>query len=625
VRGLVAAAVAWLMACALVPPGADAAWNQPSGSSLNVSTASDAANPSIANLGGVPYVGWAEGNPAQAYVKRLDGSSWSIVGSGSLNISPSRSALDVNVASVGGTPYVAWSETNGTAYQLYVKRLDGSAWVSVGSGSLNVNASQNAFIPEVADVGGTPYVVWEESNGAGLQIYVKRFDGNSWVGVGGGSLNIDPTKNANTTPSITTVGGAAYVAWSEYNGAMIGQVHVKRFDGSSWVSVGSSSLNVDATKNAFRPSISNVGGVPYIAWDESNGTAAQIYVKRFDGSSWVMVGSGALNIDTTKDAIVPNLVSVGGNPLVGWQEQSGGVSRLYVKRFDGTGWNLVGGTLNVNPSNNAYFFSDPEIVDVGDVPYAVWQESDGTHTQIRLKRLEPDIMSESAVPTANAATLSAQINDFHVPLPIGFELGRTTAFGRQTPLHSSPGTGVSTITEQVSGLTPATSYFYRVFGSDTFRETSQGATRSFTTLALGPPALTKVTLTKVSQSHRRWREGSGLPHIATARPPVGTTFGFTLNDSARVRFVFKQRLSGRRVGGHCVAPTAKNRSKPRCTRLVSRGALSFSVKAGAHRMRFRGRLSKRNRLPIGRYTVLITATNSAGQRARAKLTFTIVT
>jgi hypothetical protein len=146
----------------------------------------------------------------------------------------------------------------------------------------------------------------------------------------------------------------------------------------------------------------------------------------------------------------------------------------------------------------------------------------------------------------------------------------------------------------VSGLTPATTYFYRAFGSDTSRETSQGATQSFTTLALP-----RLGLANVSQSRRRWREGSKLPVIARARSPVGTTFRFTLNASARVRFVFRQR--GRK-----------------------RGALSLSVGPGAHRVRFAGRISRHKKLTPGRYTLIITATNAAGQRATAKLTFTIV-
>jgi hypothetical protein len=106
-------------------------------------------------------------------------------------------------------------------------------------------------------------------------------------------------------------------------------------------------------------------------------------------------------------------------------------------------------------------------------------------------------------------------------------------------------------------------------------------------------------LTSVSQSHARWREGNGLPHVASAATPVGTTFRFTLKQSARVRFVFKQHGA-------------------------TRGTLSFSVGAGAHRVRFQGRLPNHKTLPLGRYALIITATNSAGQRTSVRLTFTIV-
>ena len=129
----------------------------------------------------------------------------------------------------------------------------------------------------------------------------------------------------------------------------------------------------------------------------------------------------------------------------------------------------------------------------------------------------------------------------------------------------------------------------------------------------------------VSQSHRRWRGGNGLPHIASVkRPPVGTTFRFTLNGSASVRFAFIQKLPGRRVERRCVAVTVKNESKPKCARTVTRGTLSFSVGAGPHRVRFDGRLSKHKRLAPGRYTLIITATDGAGPPATKRLTFTIV-
>jgi DNA-binding beta-propeller fold protein YncE len=153
------------------------------------------------------------------------------------------------------------------------------------------------------------------------------------------------------------------------------------------------------------------------------------------------------------------------------------------------------------------------------------------------------------------------------------------------------------------------SYACRVTASNEAGSNSQ-TSEAFAVTGSGTPPPTNPTtasnppkLSGVGQSHRRWREGSKLPVIASVRAPVGTTFRFTVNESVKVRFAFTQRRHGHRV---------------------TRGTLRFSVGAGAHKVRFKGRLSKHKRLKPGRYTLIITATNIAGQRATAKLTFAIV-
>jgi DNA-binding beta-propeller fold protein YncE len=143
------------------------------------------------------------------------------------------------------------------------------------------------------------------------------------------------------------------------------------------------------------------------------------------------------------------------------------------------------------------------------------------------------------------------------------------------------------------------SYACRVTASNDAGSGSQtSAVHAVTGAAVTP------RLTSVSQSHPRWRRGSALPQVASVRSPTGTTFRFTLNELARVRFRFTEELPGRRV--------------------VTAGSLSFSAGAGAHDVRFQGRLSKRKKLKPGRYTLIITASNSAGRRATAKLMFVIV-
>ena len=100
---------------------------------------------------------------------------------------------------------------------------------------------------------------------------------------------------------------------------------------------------------------------------------------------------------------------------------------------------------------------------------------------------------------------------------------------------------------------------------------------------------------------------------------MGTTFRFTLNEAATVRFAFSQLLSGRKVNGKCVAHTAANRTHKPCTRGAPGGSLSFSTGGGPHKLLFEGRLSRTRKLKPGTYAVAIIAINSAGQRATTTL------
>ncbi len=134
----------------------------------------------------------------------------------------------------------------------------------------------------------------------------------------------------------------------------------------------------------------------------------------------------------------------------------------------------------------------------------------------------------------------------------------------------------------------------------------------------GAPQIINVT-----QSAASWRAGKGLPHTAKARPPVGTTFGFTVDRPARVQFVFTGAVIGRRVGGRCVAQTSANRHGALCLRTVS-AAFSRQVDAGRTRLHFEGRVDRRRTLPPGRYKLIITATASGRRSKPAILRFTIL-
>jgi hypothetical protein len=113
-------------------------------------------------------------------------------------------------------------------------------------------------------------------------------------------------------------------------------------------------------------------------------------------------------------------------------------------------------------------------------------------------------------------------------------------------------------------------------------------------------------ISKIKVSPRRWRRGERPARIS--RAPVGTTISFRLSERARTTLSFQR----------------KRRKRGR-TRFAGVGKLSFAGRAGRNRVRFQGLLKKSKKLPPGSYRVVISARDTAGNRAkRTGPTFTIV-
>ena len=311
--------------------------------------------PRMAFSGATPYVTWQE-SPAspyiyQIYVRHWNGATW-VQDGGSLNVNTAQHAQVPSIAFNGVTPYVTWQEVSSpTINQIYVKHWNGAAWIQDG-GSLNADVSKDAISPDIVFNGTTPYVTWHEMNGAGIyQVYVKHWNGVSWV-QDGGSLNVDLTKSAGAS-KIVFNGTIPYVSWIEFNASGVSQIYVKHWNGVSWVQDGGS-LNIDPAQNAGQtiasgvlpPGISINGTIPYVTWFEVNASGVtQIYVKHWNGVSWIQNG-GSLNMDFSKSAYNSRIAFYGITPYVTWYESNAaGNNQLYVKHWNGVSWVQDGASL----------------------------------------------------------------------------------------------------------------------------------------------------------------------------------------------------------------------------------------------------------------------------------------
>ena len=234
---------------------------------------------------------------------------------------------------------------------------------------------------------------------------------------------------------------------------------------------------------------------------------------------------------------------------------------------------------------------------------------------------------ESSATVSGRANGHAQSTSFHVEYgPLG---GATTTTAEQ-PLGV---TGADTpVSLALTGLHPATAYQARVVVTNP-TSSAAGAFVTFTTPPSSPataPSSVAPVVSSVRESATKWRVGGRLARISSRqgrgkhRPPVGTTFSFSLNEQASVSFAFTQQVSGRKVSGKCLAQTNRNRHKRVCKRTVTRGTLSFNGHSGVNKVSFQGLISRSKKLLLGSYTLVITA-SSTGQRSTPKqLKFTIV-
>jgi len=266
-----------------------------------------------------------------------------------------------------------------------------------GSDPLNRDDTRAAGTPDTANVGGVPYVAWSEADGTNTEIRVGRLNaaGTGWEEVVGGPSPINRADDQNgVEPSLTGIGGVPYVAWEELDGAK-SQIRVSRLNaaGTAWEEVvgGASPINHSATEDAHEPSLTSIDGIPYVAWREDSGSDRLVRVSALNdtGTDWTEVVGGSAPINASGAAFHPRLAAVAGVPYVTWAQSDGVNSEVRASRLNGAGtaWDEVeGGASPINHSSTDSAF-DPALAAVGNVPYIAWVEDDGTTQQTRVSRL----------------------------------------------------------------------------------------------------------------------------------------------------------------------------------------------------------------------------------------------
>lgn len=202
---------------------------------------------------------------------------------------------------------------------------------------------------------------------------------SQWI-TEGDSLNIAKSKETGVAatphalaPSLTIKGELPYVAWSEIDSNGFSRIYVKHKAGKEWVQDGGA-LNISPARHAGLPVLTSAGNKLYAVWSEKDAkNISQVYVKQWDGEKWTQQG-GSLNINPLNQALNPVIAGSGQALYAAWSEVgTADRSLLYIKQWDGSSWKQLGDRINESPDRHAM---TPSLAADKNGVYLAWAEYD---------------------------------------------------------------------------------------------------------------------------------------------------------------------------------------------------------------------------------------------------------
>ena len=309
------------------------------------------------------------------HVVRWNGTTWSGIGGSALGGGISNTSKPSEFPSIAvdaeGRPWVAWVETNGSDEAIYLKGWNGIAWVEVGgSGSGGGISSAGAGLvstyPSLAmDRQGMPVVAWEQKtgnlapsmgSGSVIEIYLRRWDGNAWVEIGGsatgGGISVLEVAHCYNPMVTVDLQNRPVVAWTGPGPEKRPEVFLRRWSGSAWIEPGGSATSYGISGQ--RPGLDggeqwatctglalDLQGNPIVSWTEgSDSIPYQVRARRWTGAAWEgiegtddVAGLGSSDAFAGAAAIA---VAPSGDAFIAWGEGPAGSQEIHLR-----GWRNV--------------------------------------------------------------------------------------------------------------------------------------------------------------------------------------------------------------------------------------------------------------------------------------------
>ncbi|MFN0253859.1 MAG: Ig-like domain-containing protein [Kofleriaceae bacterium] len=298
----------------------------------------DAALPSISfDANARPLVVWSElasgvGTPVTPTVAaaRWNGAAWDPVAS------PGEGSFAVLARPADGDPMVAFTLPANNVVR--VRLLDGDAWRDLAPSGFDVAVNGTVIgLPQLAALApAMPVLAFAETGATSPSLRVLKWN-SAWSEIAPIALGAPPNGGL-VRVSIAARGSDALVGYDTFDGSF--GVHAVLVTNTTVRPLGGQ-LDIDASGNAQAPAVAlDADGAPVVAWRELVEGNWRGILARWNGNGWDLLGGHAWNDDPERAIVRPFITLLRDRvPVIAWGEMSddvaNGSSFVRVARWNG--------------------------------------------------------------------------------------------------------------------------------------------------------------------------------------------------------------------------------------------------------------------------------------------------
>ncbi len=303
---------------------------------------------------------------------------------------------------------VVWKDESSGGH-IYLKKFQGGSWIELGGSAsgTGIDGLSNPNLPSVAiDSQGRILVAYCSDC-----LYFKRWNGTAWEELGGsGSSGIVASGGGDSigeTFVTTDINGQPVVGMTEGNYPQFA-LAAYYWNGASWESFGGA---IPSNGTNYTPSIARApNGDLWLVCDHGNenGSNASIYVYHYTGGTWTLEGDLFALANNKRPSVAVDSL---GRPVVTWMSGTLASSnyRVMVARWDGASWSGFADSDTGNgisdPSDDAGL---PSVaIGEGDMPVVAYIQESSASNWLCVKAFNGTSWSEFGASSATEPGLAS--------------------------------------------------------------------------------------------------------------------------------------------------------------------------------------------------------------------------